>query len=451
MNNIESFSENSIENNVEELLTLIDEVPINKLLGHTFYKLLQSKKLTRTEASIKEFNSINLREKKDFLIKEYNTRFANVIDINKITLGNTLPNISISSVNSFMNIVHIGVFKSHFEKIPIKMKLGNEKSSKLPIHDIILKKITETKKGKFIHLTKPSDIKINKSDLTEIVILENFPSKSKINIQSPNPLTIISINSQVEINYVVNNLNNILYTGKCGKRIKSESPISLTPKSETPKSETPRSETPSSETPKSETPRSETPSSETPKSETPSSETPKSETPSSESSDLVISGISQEQKLMIKSEAESKQLKLAQIKSEIKSECPVCPTLSCPEKVNCPGCPSCPVCPKCQECKYDLLSKLKFEKPTIPDSLKNLPDNIKNLPDNIKIPDSLKNLSDNIKIPDSLKLQETPKLSNKWIVAILMLFIAAGVFGYIYWSTKNKESNKNQNKNFGLF
>ncbi len=444
MNNIESFSENSIENNVEELLTLIDEVPINKLLGHTFYKLLQSKKLTRTEASIKEFNSINLREKKDFLIKEYNTRFANVIDINKITLGNTLPNISISSVNSFMNIVHIGVFKSHFEKIPIKMKLGNEKSSKLPIHDIILKKITETKKGKFIHLTKPSDIKINKSDLTEIVILENFPSKSKINIQSPNPLTIISINSQVEINYVVNNLNNILYMGKCGKRIKSESPISLTPKSETPKSETPKSETSKSETPKSETPRS--------------------ETPSSESSDLVISGISQEQKLMIKSEVESKQLKLAQIKSEIKSECPVCPKLSCPEKVNCPGCPSCPVCPECKECKYNLLSKIKFEKPTIPDSLKNLPDNIKNLPDNIKIPDSLKNLPDNIKIPDSLKnlpdnikipdslkIQNTPKLSNKWIVAILMLFIAAGVFGYIYWSTKNKESNKNQNKNFGLF
>ncbi len=385
MNNIESFSENSIEHNVEELLTLIDEVPINKLLGHTFYKLLQTKKLTRTEASIKEFNSINLRERKDFLIKEYNTRFANVIDINKITLGNTLPNISISSVNSFMNIVHIGVFKSHFEKIPIKIQLGNEKSSKLPIHDMILKKITETKKGKFIHLTKPSDIKINKSDPTEIVILENFPSKSKINIQSPNPLTIISINSQVEINYIVNNLNNILYMGKCGKRIKSETPMSLTPKSETPKSETPKSET------------------------------PKSETPKSESSDIVISGISQEQKLMVKSEMESKQVKLAQIKSEIMSEkaCPICPKLSCPEKVDCPGCPVCPVCPVCQKCNYNPLS--------------------------------------NIKIPNSLKIKETPKLSNKWIVAILMLFIATGVFGYIYWSNKKKEGLKTQNKNYGLF
>ncbi len=405
MNNIEFFSENSLENEVNDLMELIEEVPINKLLGHTFYKLTTSKKLAKTEASATEFRSLNLKEKKEFQIKKYNTKFVNIIDINKVTLGSKLPKMEISNVNSFMNVVHIGNFKAPQEKIPIKILLGNDKSSKLPIHDIIFKKIIDAKKGKYIYLTKPSDIKINKSDPTEIVILENFPSKSKITIESPNPLTIIAINSKVEINYVINNLNNFLYYGKCGKRVKSE-----TPKSETPKSETPKSETPKSETPKSETPKSE--------------------------SDFIISGIKQEQIAVVKSKVESVQENVNKVKSEIKvmnespkPTCPICPTLSCPKQEKCSGCPECPKCPVCEKCKYE--EAIKTIKPKVEE----------------KITKGVKAIKYELDKVEKQPIKSNPKPKNTWIIILLVLFIVAGTFGYIYWSYKNKESkNLNQSK-----
>jgi hypothetical protein len=317
-----------------------------------------------------------------------------------------------------MNVIHIGNFKAPQERIPIKILLGNSKSSARPIHDTILKKIIDSKKGKYIHLTEPSDIKINKTDQTEIVILQKFPSKSKITIQSPNPLTIISIDSQVEINYEVNNLNYILNQGKCGKRIISETPKSQT---ESPKSQT---ESPKSQT---ESPKSQT---ESPKSQT---ESPKSQTESPKSNKgFTISGISQEQKAKVKSIVESKQENVNKVNSGIKvtdetskSSCPVCPTLVCPQKEKCPGCPACPACPVCEKCKYK-------------DTIKSIKPNIK-----AKIKSVKKDFEDS-KTPAENAISTT-KTKNTWIIALLVLFIVAGTFGYIYWSHNNKETKSKSN------
>lgn len=94
MNNIEFFSEKvlekvlektsektpekTLENEVNELMELIDQVPINKLLGHTFYKLITTNKLTKTEASATEIRSLNLIGENKYEIKDRNTRFVKI-------------------------------------------------------------------------------------------------------------------------------------------------------------------------------------------------------------------------------------------------------------------------------------------------------------------------------------------------------------------------------------